>query len=911
MDGDRILAELSNEELLRGLIEGGDNIFAIVDVNGRFLYCSAPDQYGISASDVVGKVYADFWPSEITAMYRRHLEEVLRGGQSIITEDHVVWQGQDLWFFNHKYPIRDRQGEIVAVGSVSRNITERKRAEEAMAHSHRLLLALSRAAQALHRAHTPEAVYRAIGEQANALGLDAAILTLSEDRAYLTASYLTLASDVLCAAEKLTGISWEGYRFPLEPDGFFQRIRRNAKPAFAPDVALPFAETLPRQMRPLAQRLIDLFGWQRGIIAPLVIGNEICGFLAITGVDLMEADVPAIMAFADQAAIALENARLYKETRHLADFNQRIIQGVAEGIVMEDAGGVFTFVNPAAAEILGYTPGELIGLHWTAITPPDQHVIVHAADARRGQGEADRYELTLVRKDGQRISVLMSGTPHFDAEGRFAGSLSAFTDITARKQMEEEVEFQAMVLNQIRNSVVVTDLEGNILYVNNEALRNQRREREGLLGKTVEVYGEDPSRGATQQQIRACTLENGEWYGEVVNYAADGTEVIMDLRTKLIEDEQGKPWRMVGIGNDITERKRMEEALRESEEKYRTISEVVSDLAYSLRVEPDGRLVPEWMTDSFTRIMGFAPDEMFSQDMRNFISPAEHLSERMRIVLSGEPSSYEWRVRTKRGEIRWLHNYARPMWDEALGRVVRIVGAAQDVTARRQMEEQLRAALQEKEAMMIEIHHRVRNSLQVIINLLTFQANHTQDEATLAVLRDSRRRVKSMAMIHEQLYQVANFTEVDLAEYIPTLATNLLAAYRANLGPVELRLDLRKTILDVKQAMPCGLIVSELVSNALRHAFPSIQDWPEGFVGEIFIALHSAEKMCILHVMDNGKGLPNDFSFPDERTLGMFLIKTFAEQLNAMISWENSGEAVGSSRALYPGTSCCLEFMCC
>ncbi len=779
MDDERILAELSNEELLRGLVESGDNIFAVVDTCGRFLYCSAPEQYGISASDVVGKVYADFWPSGITAMYRRHLKEVLDAGKSITTEDHVVWQGQDLWFFNHKYPIRDHQGEIIAIGSVSRNVTERKRAEKAIVHNQRLLLALSRAAEGLHRARTPDAVYQAIGEQVSALSLEATVFTLNEAQTHLTASYLTLKSDLLQTAAELTGIAKTEYGFPLKPGGVFRQIITSGEAVFSRQVTLPFAETMPQHVHPLIQRLINLFGQQQSIVAPLVEDDEIWGFLAITGADLIETDVSAVTAFANQTATALENARLYKETRHLATFNQQIIQEVTEGIVVEDREGIFTFANPAAAEILGYMPSELVGMHWMAITPPHQRAAVDAANGRRARGEADRYELELVKKDGQPIFAMVSGTPHFDTEGNFAGTMSVFTDITARKQTEEEVKFQAMVLNQIQNSVVVADLEGTILYVNAEAMRNQKREQKELVGKPVDVYGEDPSRGATQQQIMENTLQNGGWHGEIVNYAADGTEVVMDLRTTLIRDDRGEPWRIVGIGTDITARKRMEE--------------------------------------------------------------------------------------------------------------------------------QLRAALQEKEAMMMEIHHRVRNSLQVIINLLTFQANHTQDDVTLAVLGDSRRRVKTMAMIHEQLYQVANFSEVDLAEYIPTLATNLLAAYRANLGPVELTLDLHETVLDVKQAVPCGLIISELVSNALRHAFPTVQAWPDDFAGEIRIALHSVGDKCVLSVSDNGMGLSTGFDVPDESTLGIFLIKSFAEQLNATVSWE-SWENVADSA--YPGTLCRIEFVC-
>ena len=112
-----------------------------------------------------------------------------------------------------------------------------------------------------------------------------------------------------------------------------------------------------------------------------------------------------LQAFANQAALAIENARLYEETQQLAAFNQNIIQSMTEGIVIENGDGVFNFANPEALKLLGYTSEELSGMHWTDVIPADQHAIVQAADKRRLRGEADRYEVDLLRKDGQRISV--------------------------------------------------------------------------------------------------------------------------------------------------------------------------------------------------------------------------------------------------------------------------------------------------------------------------------------------------------------------------------------------------------------------------------------------------------------------------------------------------------------------------
>ena len=135
----------------------------------------------------------------------------------------------------------------------------------------------------------------------------------------------------------------------------------------------------------------------------------------------------------------IERKQAEEEYRRLKDFNEDIVQNMTEGIAMEDAEGRITFINPAAANLLGYSPEELLGQHWTVIIPLDQHPSVQAADERRMHGEADCYELQLIRKDGDRVPVLVSGSPQ-TKEGRFAGTLAVFTDITEYKQVEEELQ---------------------------------------------------------------------------------------------------------------------------------------------------------------------------------------------------------------------------------------------------------------------------------------------------------------------------------------------------------------------------------------------------------------------------------------------------------------------------------------
>ena len=209
--------------------------------------------------------------------------------------------------------LRQRVAELeTAESERAQSEEDLRRSLEESAHNQQLLLALSRAAQAVQRARTLQAVYRAIGDQVADLGFDITVLTLSHDRTKLTLSYIRLASKFLELAEKMTGLSADGYGIAIEPGGFFAKVIEGGETVFAHSEVTHLAEMLPYPARPLARRLMDIAGWRQAIYAPLIINGETQGLLIITGTALAKSDVPAVTVFANQAAIAIENARLLK-----------------------------------------------------------------------------------------------------------------------------------------------------------------------------------------------------------------------------------------------------------------------------------------------------------------------------------------------------------------------------------------------------------------------------------------------------------------------------------------------------------------------------------------------------------------------------------------------------------------------
>jgi two-component sensor histidine kinase len=188
------------------------------------------------------------------------------------------------------------------------------------------------------------------------------------------------------------------------------------------------------------------------------------------------------------------------------------------------------------------------------------------------------------------------------------------------------------------------------------------------------------------------------------------------------------------------------------------------------------------------------------------------------------------------------------------------------------------ASLQEKEVLLKEIHHRVKNNLQIISSLLNLQSGHIDDPQATEVFQDSQHRVRSMALVHEKLYQSQDLAWVGFAEYIRNLATYLFRAYSASATGVTLDIQADDVFLTIDTAVPCGLILNELISNALKHAFP------DGQAGEIHVELHAhGYRQVTLSVADTGIGLPNDLDLNTTTSLGLQLVHTLVDQLNGHI----------------------------
>jgi PAS domain S-box-containing protein len=231
------------------------------------------------------------------------------------------------------------------------------------------------------------------------------------------------------------------------------------------------------------------------------------------------------------------------------------------------------------------------------------------------------------------------------------------------------------------------------------------------------------------------------------------------------------------------------------------------------------------------------------------------------------------------GEVTgWFDLYSFPLIDMRTGQMKGVIEYVRDITERKKAEDRLQASLQEKEVLLREVHHRVKNNMQVISSLLNLQSRQIKDLHVLEMFKESQRRIRSMALIHERLYQSSDLSRIEFSQYLRNLATHLFHSYQVDASRVHLKIEAEEVHLNVNTAIPCGLIVNELVSNALKHGFP------EGRSGELDIDLRQVEgDGYVLQVKDDGVGFPEGLDFRKTETLGMQIVNTLVSQIDASI----------------------------
>ncbi|MGA1790382.1 MAG: sensor histidine kinase [bacterium] len=327
------------------------------------------------------------------------------------------------------------------------------------------------------------------------------------------------------------------------------------------------------------------------------------------------------------------------------------------------------------------------------------------------------------------------------------------------------------------------------------------------------------------------------------------------------------------------------EALMRSEKRYRAIVHDQSELIY--RSLPDGRIT--FVNDSFCRYYNCHHDQLIGQ---RFIPPIPEddravVEESIASLKIDHPLvSYAHRVVMPDGEMRWQQWSKRAIFDDT-GQVVEFQGVGRDITEQKRAEERIIKTLHEKEMLLKEIHHRVKNNLLVLYGLIGFQQAALGDVGkTGEILESTKQRIQAMGRVHQMLYQAKNLSEIDFSQYVRSMVEELRKTYHVGKKRIEVAFELDPVLLSIETAVPCGLIVNELLVNAFAHAFP------EKKVGHISVSLKEREGKKELCVRDDGVGLSEERIFDESKTLGLHLVFMLTKQLKGEITYKKENGSV-------------------
>jgi PAS domain S-box-containing protein len=323
------------------------------------------------------------------------------------------------------------------------------------------------------------------------------------------------------------------------------------------------------------------------------------------------------------------------------------------------------------------------------------------------------------------------------------------------------------------------------------------------------------------------------------------------------------------------ERNKTEKTLKESEEKYRALMNDAGDAI--VLADTNGNVLE--VNKKAEELLGYTKEELSNMNIAQ-IHPEEEL-ERIIAAFKVSTTLNDGQVRRKDDKIVPV-DITRSVIEYAGKKV--ILGIFRDITEHKRVEEQIRASLKEKEVLLQEIHHRVKNNMQIISSLLNLQAGYIEDKKYLDMFQESQNRISTMSLVHEKLYRSKDFTKINFKDYTINLANGVFQSFGGRSSGIMLNLNIDDVEIGIDSAIPCGLIINELVTNSLKYAFPGEKK------GEIKIVLGKKDgNEYELTVSDNGIGFPEDIDFSKTETLGLHLVSMLAEhQLSGKINLDRS-----------------------
>ena len=584
----------------------------------------------------------------------------------------------------------------------------------------------------------------------------------------------------------------------------------------------------------------------------------------------------------------------------------QVLASVPLPLVVSDATtGTIVHANDAYLELIERDRETVIGATGTSLAILEDPTIRDGliAELRTNDTLVDR-RLAIKTPRGATKHVSIS-VRRFDFDGRPC-FLTTMLDITEKRatiaRLEESEQRFRAAFDAAATGMALVAPDGRWLRVNRSVCQMLGYDAETLLAMTFQMVTHPDDVDIDLSQVRRMLAGEIDYFELEKRYRhALGHIVWARLSVALVRDDAGAPLYFVSQMQDVSEAKRVEDALRasetlaraelrarlESERRFRAIFD--HTFQFTGLLAPDGSVLETNATA--LAFAGLTRDQVIGKLLWEAPWWRAETTPRIRDAVgraaAGEFVRFEVEV-LGAGDTTMVIDFSlKPLLDE-LGRVAMLIPEGRDVTDIKRAERRLEASLEEKEILLKEIHHRVKNNMQVVSSLLQLQSRYTKDPEATAMFRESQDRIRSMALIHEKLYKTKDLSRVDFADYLHTLGEMMSRSYGGTRAGVRIVVEASPAHLGVDTAIPVGLILNELVTNAMKHAFT------ESMSGSVTIRFSGeGERRYQLVLEDDGIGLPSTFSLEADTTLGLRLLRILTEQVDGTLTF--TPKARGSS----------------
>jgi PAS domain S-box-containing protein len=889
--GRDITGRKTTEQLLRAYrqaADGTDDMIVAVDTTGSYIYANRSfyETHGLRPQDVIGRQAGEVLGE---GLYEREVRDRLRrclAGESVSFEMSDTYPNLGRRYLSVTYsPIRNADEITGAIGIV-KDITAYKQNEQRLsrqlARSH-LLEELAEAA--LSGTAIPDLVSRTtkqLGRHFNELRV--AYSTLDEN------GQLTVVSSVQPHA--MPDIS--GMDADLTAAPTYLHELRGRDPVVVTDV------TSDDRVGPLRDPL-DRGRTGAFVDVPLVHSERLVGLLCLdspTAREWSDDEIATVRDVAEYLSLALKartaQQELEHQSRELLDQRwrlQNIIESTNIGTWEWNVQTGDTSFNETWAEMVGYTLEEL-----SPISVQTWYDLVHPDDLGRSErlldqhfaGVTPRYdiELRMRHKNGYWIWVHDRGkvvTRTQDGDPLLV--FGTHTDITERKQAEQALQESEQKHRLLAENSV------DVIYALDSKLRPTylSPSSEDVLGYTTDasetrtvfdlVHPDDVGR-VRGQVAKSVARKDVSGSIEFRVLTPDGDLRWVENRARFVYDYAGSLERVVGTVRDITERKTAEESLR----RHAATLDLLGKNATDAIIQVDADLHAVYVSPSSQHVLGYSLEDFASRSVLDVVYPEDRpLVEKAlaEAVTTGSSSlSLEYRVYAKDERLRWVETRARLLYDDN-GRFAGGVYRQTDVTERVEADAEVRRLLAEKETLLKEVHHRIKNNMNTLRALLRLQAQSASRRETSEALEDAERRIHSMSLLYDKLSESEATSAIPLSAYLNPLVDEIVSLF-PNRSNVTVLKEIGDATVSSKSLSALGTIINELLTNAMKYAFP------DGSPGTLRVAASTRHGRLLVEVSDDGVGLPEDAEPDEDSGHGLNLVKLLAEQLNGSVTIESN-----------------------